>query len=178
MHWRRIMAIHSRILAMRFWGTEEPGGLLSMGSHRVGQDWNDSSSSIVIKKSKHNFQFSSVAQSCLTLCDPMKCSMPGFSVHLQLLELAQAQVHQVGNVVQPSCPLSSTSPSAFNLFRHQDLFQWVCSFASGGQSIGPSASASILPMNSQGWFPLGLTGLIFLQSRGLSRAFSSTMWTT
>ena len=74
--------------------------------------------------------------------------------------------------VMPSNHLSSPSPPAFNLSQHQGLFQWV---GSGGQSIGVSASASVLPMNIQGWFPLVLTGLISLQSNGLSRVFSSTI---
>ena len=68
---------------------------------------------------------SSVAQVCLTLCDPMDCSMPrfGFPVHHQLLELAQTHVHQVGEAIQPSHPLSSPSPPALNLSQHQGLFQ-------------------------------------------------------
>ena len=64
-------------------------------------------------------QFSSVAQSCLILCDPMDCSMPGLPVHQQLLELAQTHVHQVGDAIQPSHPLSSLSPPAFSLSQHQ-----------------------------------------------------------
>ena len=72
-------------------------------------------------------QFSSVAQSCPTLCDPMDCSMPGFPVHQQLPELAQTYVHWVGDAIQPSHPLSSPSPPAFNLSQHQGLFQWVTS---------------------------------------------------
>ena len=59
--------------------------------------------------------FSSVAQSSLTLCDPMDCSMPGFPVHHQLLKLAQIHVHQVGDAIQPSHPLSPPSPPTFNL---------------------------------------------------------------
>ena len=59
---------------------------------------------------------SSVAQSCLTLCDPMYCSTPGFPVHHQLPELTQTHVHQVSDAIQPSHPLSSPSPPAFNLF--------------------------------------------------------------
>ena len=74
---------------------------------------------------------------------------------------------------------SSVVPSlpAFNLSQHQGLFQWFRSFpvaTSGGQSIGASALASVHPVNIQGWFPLGLTGLISLQSKGLSRVFSNT----
>ena len=68
-------------------------------------------------------QFSSVTQSCLTLCDPMDCSTPGFPVHHQLQELAQTHVHQVGEAIQPSQPLSSPSPSVFNLSQHQGLFK-------------------------------------------------------
>ena len=68
-------------------------------------------------------QFSSVAQSCPTLCNPMDCSMPGFPVHHLLLELAQTHVHRVGDATQPSYPLLSPSPPAFNLSQHQGLFQ-------------------------------------------------------
>ena len=117
-------------------------------------------------------QFCSVAQSCLTLCNAMDCSMPGFPVHHQFLELTQTHVHQVGNAIQPSHPLSSPS-SAFNLSQHQGLFQWVSSSHQVAK-IGVSASASVLPMNIQDWFPLGWTGWISLLSRGLSRVFSNT----
>ena len=72
-------------------------------------------------------QFSSVAQSCPTLCDPMDCSTPGFPVHHQLLELTQTHVHWVSDAIQPSHPLSSPSPPAFNLSQHQGLFKWVSS---------------------------------------------------
>ena len=68
-------------------------------------------------------QFSSVAQSCLTLCDPTDCSTPGFPDHHQLLELTQTHVHRVGDAIQPSHPLLSPSPPAFNLSQHQGLFQ-------------------------------------------------------
>ena len=67
-------------------------------------------------------QFSSAAQSCPTLCDPMDCSTPGLPVHHQLPEFTQTHVHRVGNAIQLSHPLSSPSPSAFNLSQHQDLF--------------------------------------------------------
>ena len=119
------------------------------------------------------YQFSSVTQLCPTLCDPTDCSMPGFPVHHQLLELAQNHVHRVSEAIQPSHPLSSPSPPAFNLSQHQGLFKSQF-FASGGQSIGVSASASVLPMNIQDWFPLRLIGWISLQSKGLSRVFSNT----
>ena len=68
-------------------------------------------------------QFSLVAQSCLTLCDPMNCSTPGLPVHHQLPELAQTHVCRVGDAIQPSHPLSSPSPPAFNLSQHQGLFK-------------------------------------------------------
>ena len=116
--------------------------------------------------------FSSVQSlSCVQLCNPTDCSRPGFPVHHQLLELAQT--HRIGDAIQPSHPLSSPYPPAFNLFQHQGLFK--CQFfASGGQSIGVSASASVLPMNIQVRSPLGWTGWISLQSKGLSRVFSNT----
>ena len=69
------------------------------------------------------FVFSSVAQSCPTLCDPMDCSMPGFPVHHQLLELTQIHVHQASDAIQPSYPLPSPSPPTFNLSQHQGLFK-------------------------------------------------------
>ena len=72
-------------------------------------------------------QFSSVAQSCPTLCDPMNCSTPGLPVHHQLPEFTQTHVHQVSDAIQPSHPLSSPSPPALNLSQHQGLFKWVSS---------------------------------------------------
>ena len=72
-------------------------------------------------------QFSSVAQSCLTLCDPINCSTPGLPVHHQLPESTQTHVHQVDHAIQPSHPLSSPSPPALNLSQHQGLFQWISS---------------------------------------------------
>ena len=70
-------------------------------------------------------QFSSFAQSCPTLCDPMNHSTPGFPVHHQLPESTQTHVHQVDDAIQPSHPLSSLTPPALNLSQHQGLFQWV-----------------------------------------------------
>ena len=70
-------------------------------------------------------QFSSVTQSCLTLCDPMNCSTPGLPVHHQLLEFTQTHVHRVGDAIQPSHPPSSPSPPAPNPSQHQGLFQSV-----------------------------------------------------
>ena len=75
----------------------------------------------------HQISVNWVAQSCPTLCDPMDCSTPGFPVHHQLLELAQTHVYRIGDAIQPSHPLSSPSPPAFNLSQHQGLFKWVSS---------------------------------------------------
>ena len=113
----------------------------------------------------------SVAQSCPILCDPMDHSTAGFPVLHYPLELAQTHVHWVGDAIQPSHPLSSPSPWSFPASGSFPISQL---FTSGGQSIGASASASVLPMNIQGWFPLGLMGLISLQSKGLLRIYSST----
>ena len=77
--------------------------------------------------SVHNIQFSSVTQSCLTLCDPMNHSTPGLPVHHQLLESTQTHAHWVGDAIRPSYPLSSPSPPALSLFQHQGLFKWVSS---------------------------------------------------
>ena len=118
-------------------------------------------------------QFSS-ALLCLTLCSPMDCSMPGFPVHHQLLELTQTHVNRVSDAIQPSHPLSSPSPPTFNPSQHQGLFKWVSSSNQLAKVFGVSASASVLPMNIQDWFSLGLTGWISLLSKGLSRVFSIT----
>ena len=73
------------------------------------------------------FSVNPVAELCPTLCDPMDCSTPDFPVHHQLLELAQTHIHWVGDDIQPTHPLSSPSPPAFNLSQHQGLFKWVSS---------------------------------------------------
>ena len=119
-------------------------------------------------------QFSSVAQSCLTLCDSMNRSTPGLPVHHQLPEFTQTHIHRVrechpaiSSSVVPfsSCPQSLPASESFPM---SQFFAW------GGQSIGVSASASVLPMNTHDWSPLGWTGWISLQSKGLSRVFSNT----
>jgi len=120
------------------------------------------------------YQFSSVTQSCLTHCNPMNCSTLGLLVHHQLLELTQTHVHRVSDAIQLSHPLSSPSPPAPNPSQYLGLFQWVNSSHEVATSIGVSASASILPMNTQVWSPSEWTGWISLQSKGLSRVFSNT----
>ena len=109
--------------------------------------------------SSHQFiQFSSVAQSCPTLCDPMNCSTPGLPVHHQLPEFTQTHVHRVCDAIQPSHPLSSPSPPDPNPSQHQSLFQWINS-AWGGQSTEVSALASFLPRNPRAdLFQNGLVG--------------------
>ena len=111
---------------------------------------------------------------CPTLCDPMNCSMPGFPVLHYLLECAQIHVHWVSDAIQLSHLPLPPSPPSLNLFQHQGLFPVSQLFASGGQSIRASASASVLPVNMEGWFLLGLIGLISLLSKGILRVFSST----
>ena len=110
-------------------------------------------------------QFSSVAQSCLTLCNPRHWSMSGLPVHRQLPEFTQTHVHQVGDAIHPSHYLSSPSPPALNSFPASGSFQMSQFFSWGGQSIGVSALTLVLPMNIQDWFPLGLNGLISFQSK-------------
>ena len=117
----------------------------------------------------HFPQFSSVAQPCPTLCD-----MPGLPVHHHLPEFTQTHVHRVGDAIQPSHPLSSPSPPAPQSLPASGSFTMSQLFTWRGQSIGVSASASVLPMNTQDCCPLGWTGLISLQSKGLSRVFSNT----
>ena len=124
------------------------------------------------RKWQHTPVFSSVQ--LLSLCDPMDCSTPGLPVHHQLPELAQTPIHQVSDAIQPSHPLASPSPPTFNPSQHQGLFQRVSSLHLVAKSIGASASASILLMNVQDWFPLGLSSFISLQYKGLSRDFSNT----
>ena len=111
--------------------------------------------------SRFSVQFSSVAQSCPTLCDPMDCSTPGFPVHHQLLELTQTHVHQVGDTIQPSHPLSSPSPPAFDLSQHFPVFSnesvlrirwskyWSFSF-----SVSPSNDYSGLISFRMDWLDL------------------------
>ena len=115
--------------------------------------------------------YCSVARLCLTLCDPMDCSTPGFPV-----------LHYPG-VCSNSCALSrgcyltlscfaTLSSFCLQSFPASGSFPVSQFFASGGQGIGASASISVLPVNIQGWFPLGLTSLISLQSKGISRVFA------
>ena len=120
------------------------------------------------------YQIRSVAQSCLTLCDPMNHnSTPGLPVHHQLPEFTDSHpssqwCHPAissSGVLFSSCPQSLPASESFPMSR---LFAW------GGQSTGVSTSASFLPKKSQGWSPSEWTGWISLQSKALSRVFSDT----
>ena len=112
----------------------------------------------------------SVTKSCLTFLSPMDCSTSGFSVPHYLLEFAQLHMHWISDAIQPSHALVPSSPPTFNRSQHQGLSQWVSSL----HQVAKVIRISVLPVNIQDWFPLGLTGLISLQSKGLSRVFSNT----
>ena len=121
-----------------------------------------------------NFSFfSSVQVSHSVISDPLQ---PHESQHArpscpsQLPEFTHTHIHRVGDAIQPSQPLSSPSPPAPNPCQHQGLFPMSQLFTWGGQSFGVSASISVLPMNTQDWSPLGWTGWISLQSKGLSES--------
>ena len=119
-------------------------------------------------------QFSSVAQSCPTFCDPMNCSMPGLPIHHQLPEFTQTNIHWVSDAIKPSHPLLSPSCPALQSLPASGSFPRSQLFAWGSQSTGVSALASFLPNYTQDWPPLEWTGWISLQSKGLSRVFSNT----
>ena len=113
--------------------------------------------------------FCSVVKSYLTFCDAMDCTMSGSSVLQYLLKFAQIHARWVSDAIQPF-HRHLLLPSILTSLR---VFSNELLFSSGGQRIGASVSTSVLPMNIHGWFPLGLTALISLQSMGLSRVFSS-----
>ena len=166
-------ATHSSILCLENLMDRGAWQATVQGSQRLGHDWATKHSTARRDSYGKPGCCCSVAQLCPTLCDPMDCSTPGFPVPHYLLEFAQTQVHWVGDAISSSViPFSSCLQS----FPTSGSFQISQLFASGGQSIGGSALTSILLMNIQGWFLLGLTGLI-LQSKELSRIFSSnTVW--
>ena len=171
------MATHSSILAWRVPGTEEPGGLPSMRSHRVSHNGSDSAAAAAtanyLRLSK---KFSSVQFSRSVTSDSLR---PHESQHARPPCLPPTP-----GVYSNSCPSSrwchpAISPSVVPFshllsFPAWESFPMSQFFTSGGQTIGVSASASVLPMNIQDWFPLGLTDLNSLQSKGLSRVFSNT----
>ena len=126
-------------------------------SEKVGLKLNIQKTKIMASGPISSVQFSSVAQLCPTLCDPMNHSTTGLPVHQQLLEFTQTHVHRVRDAIQPSHPLSSPSPPAPNPSHHQS-FPMNQLFAWSGQSTGVSAWASVLPINTQDWSPLEWIG--------------------
>ena len=132
-------------------------------------------------------QFSSVAQSCSTLCEPMNCSTPGLPVHHQLPEFTQTHVHWVSDAMQPSHPLSSPFPPAFNLSQHQGRFQWASSSNEVAKwnfsfSISPSNEYSgptlYLIENCGGEKRLSWTWKTFLTRSGTWRQYVTALWHT
>ena len=121
-------------------------------------------------------QFSSVTQLCPTLSNPMNRSTPGLCVHHQLRESTQTHIHRVSDAIQPSHPLlSSPSPPAPNPSQHQDVFQWVSSSHQVAKELEFQLQHQSFQWTpTQAWSPLGWTGWISLQSKGLSRVFSNT----
>ena len=118
----------------------------------------------------------SVAQLCPSPCDPWTAAcQTSFPVLHYLPEFAQTHVHWVDDDIQPSHPLSPTSPPILNISQHQGFFQWIRSSYQVARVLEVQLQhQSVLLLNMQDWFPLGLTGLISLLSKGLSREFSST----
>ena len=104
-------------------------------------------------------QFRSVTQPCLTLCDTMDYSMPGLPVHHQLPEFIQTHVHWASDAKQPSHPLLSPSPPAFNLSQHQGLFQWVTSLHQVAKLLEPIDCIRILTLPFTSWVPVRLFNL-------------------
>ena len=115
-----------------------------------------------------------ITKSWSTLCNPMNCSTLGFPILHYLPKFAQTHIQWVNDAIQPSHPLLPAYPPALNLSQHQGLFQWDSSSHQVAKVLDFQLQHSLEPMNIQGWFPLGLSGLISLLSKGLSRVFSST----
>ena len=121
----------------------------------------------------NNFQFSSVTDSCPTLCDPMNRSAPGLPVHHQLQEFTRTHVHWVGDAIQPSHPMLSPSPPALNLSQQQGLFKWVSSLHQVAKVL--ELKFNISPSNEHpGLISLSMDWLDILQSKGPLRVFSNT----
>ena len=117
--WLLLASDVSSFLQCKYWQTKQYNNV----SHLCSLKFSSSHIFECGRKQKNIFQFSSVTQSCPTLCDPMDCSMPGLSVHHQLPEFTQTHIYWVGDAIQSSHPLSS--PPAPYPSQHQSLFQWV-----------------------------------------------------
>ena len=156
------MATHSSILAWRIPWTEEPGGLQSVGSHRVGHDWSDLAAEAAAMEC-YQFSYSVVSDSLPpheSQHTRPPCPSPTPGVYSNSCPSSRWCHPAISSSVVPfsSCPKSLPASGSFPM---SQLFAW------GGQDIEVSASASVLPMNTQDWSPLGWIGWISLQSKGL-----------
>ena len=175
------MATHSSVLAWRIPGTGEPDWLPSMRSHRVGHDWSDLAAAAAAVH--HSFLICKLG---IIISVQFNLSVMSYSLWPHELQHSRPPCPSpTPGIYSNSCPLSrwcyptissSVVPFSSRLwsFPASESFQMSQFFISGGQSIGVSASASVLPMNTQDWSPPGWTGWISLQSKGLSRVFSNT----
>ena len=122
-----------------------------------------------------NYKYQSVHFSCSVKSESAIHGLqkPGFPVHHQLPEPAQTHVHWVSDAMQPSHPVSSTSPLIFNLSQHKGLSQCISSLHQVAK-VSELQLHHVLPMNIEDWFPLGWSGVVFLQSKGLSKVVSNT----
>ena len=196
------MATHSNILALEIPWTKEPGGLSSTGSQRVGHNWVcrrqrkamifmlSDSFQITTKVSQLAFitptewilyQFSSVQFSSVQSLSCVRLfATPWTAAHQASLSITNSQrllkLMSIESVMPSNylIPLSTPSPLALNLSQHQGLFKWVSSLHQVAKGLEFQLQPSVFPMNAQDWFPLGWTGWISLQSKGLSRVFSNT----
>ena len=154
------MAPHSSTVAWRIPWREEPGGLQSMWLERVRHDWvTNTFNTFTLPTWKAPWLFVYccwVNNLCLTLCDPMDCSAPDFCFSLS--EFTQTHAYWVGDAIQPPHPPLTPNSSCLQSSPAIGSFPASQFFVSHGQSIGASASTSVLPTNIQGWFPLGFTG--------------------
>ena len=169
------MATHSSVLAWRIPGMAEPGGLPSMGLHRVGRDWHDLAAAA--------FKIMIILFIVVLVVQLLSCvrffATPWTAARQASLAFTISGVCSNSHPLSQWChPAISSSVIPFSSclwsFPASGSFLMSWLFSSGDQSIGASASALVLPMNIQDWFPLGLTSLISLQSKGLSRVFSNT----
>ena len=171
------METHYSIVALRTLRTEEPGGLHSIVSQRVGHDWSDLACTQVntfteryskVSKFSHSVMSDSLQPHGLQHARP-PCPSPTPGVYSNSCPLSRWCHPTISSSVIPFSSCLQYFPAASGSFQMTQLF------TSGGQNVGVSASTSVLPMNIQCWFPLGLTGWISSQSKGLSRVFSNTM---
>ena len=158
------MAAHSSVLAWRIPGTGEPGGLPSLGSHRVGHDWGDLAAAAAAVQFSHSVMSYSLWPHGLQHTRP-PCPSPTPRVYSRPLSRWCHPTSSSSVVPFSSCLQSFPASGSFPMGQF---------FTSGGQTVGASFSASVLPMNIQDWFPFRWTGWISLQSKGLSRVFSNT----